>query len=151
MKIRQHFLLFAFFAIGLSLPAVAPLFAEDRIAIEGYDPVAYFTEAKPVKGNPRYRFVFDGTIYHFSNAKHLEMFRSEPDRYAPVFRGLCTFALSRGAVATANPQAWVIHNGQLHLFAAPSGHYPPESDKTVAKAAAHYEEMGRPRPADSGQ
>ena len=143
---RQQLLALAILAVGICGPAEA---ADDRIAIDGYDPVAYFTESKPVKGNPRHQFVFDGATYQFSKAKHLEMFRKEPDRYTPVYRGLCTFALSRGVVVTANPEAWVIHNGQLHLFAGPSGHFPNETESTFVEAESHYEEMGRPKPDDS--
>jgi YHS domain-containing protein len=134
-------LLAAVFAM-LSFGAFA---GEKRIAIQGYDPVAYFTLEKPVMGDPKYQYDFDGEIYQFSKAEHLEMFRQDPDHFAPVFRGLCTSALSHGFAVEADPHHWIIHDGQLHIFAGPVEPSDGDQDEMVVKARENWEKLGKPR------
>jgi len=89
---------------------------EPRLGLKGYDPVAYFTMGRPVEGNPQFHYVFDEVRYHFVSANHLELFLGDPDKYAPRYRGLCTMGLgAKGYKVEANPENWVIHNGQLYL------------------------------------
>jgi YHS domain-containing protein len=104
-------------AIGL---ASSPLLAGDtaRLVLKGYDPVAYFTEGKPVKGDPGYSYEWDEGRYYFANAKHRAMFTSSPERYAPQFGGYCTASMSRGVRNEGHPEAWVISDGQLYVFGA---------------------------------
>jgi hypothetical protein len=124
----------------------ANAFAEEkRIAIQGYDPVAYFTLQRAVPGDPKLQYEFDGETYQFSKAEHLEMFRQDTDRFAPVFRGLCTEALSRGFAVEADPHHWIIHGGQLHIFAGPVEPTPDSSDEMIAKAQQNWEKLGKPR------
>lgn len=104
-----------FFAVML-LAGAAPALAEPRTAIRGYDPVAYFTMEKPVKGDPAFSHVWDGTRYLFANSKHRDMFVADPDRYAPQFTGYCTGGLAKGHKVEANPENWVISNGMLFVF-----------------------------------
>jgi len=87
----------------------------DRIAIRGYDPVAYFTFGKATKGDPRFEAVWQEARWHFANAKHRDMFSAEPDRYAPRYGGHCTVGLSRGYLNTVDPEAWKIVEGRLYL------------------------------------
>ncbi len=95
--------------------------AEERLAIKGYDPVAYFTESRPMKGDPRFEYEFDDMIYRFARARHLDIFKSDPDRYLPQYGNLCTAALSKGFKVTSDPNNWLIHDGKLHLFGKPIG------------------------------
>lgn len=57
------------------------------VAIKGYDPVAYFTEGKPVKGKEEFEFEWKGAKWRFANARHLELFRGDPEAYAPQYGG----------------------------------------------------------------
>jgi hypothetical protein len=98
-------------------PAVA--FSQEaalRLVLRGYDPVAYFTEGKPVKGDPSFRYDWDDGRYQFANAKHRDMFAAAPDRYAPQFGGYCTGSMSRAVQNEGDPDAWIIRDGKLYVF-----------------------------------
>lgn len=59
----------------------------DGIAIKGYDPVAYFAQGKPVKGNRDLEYVWMGAKWHFSSAEHRDLFSKDPGKYAPKYGG----------------------------------------------------------------
>ena len=93
-----------------------------RLAIKGYDPVAYFTMGRPVQGEPKFEHTVDDVRYRFATAEHLEMFIEDPDRYMPQYRGLCAMGLgAKGYKVEANPKNWVIHEGQLYVTQAKFG------------------------------
>lgn len=118
-KRRTIFALVGLFSI-LAFGICTPLLASDKhIAIKGYDPVAYFTDSKPKKGNTQFTYEWDGAVYQFASAKHLELFKAEPEKYAPLYRGFCTVALARGIRFVADPENWLILDGQLHIFGGP--------------------------------
>ncbi len=91
------------------------IYARRGVAINGYDPVAYFTAARPVKGKKAHRVMWKGAIWLFSSAANREAFEADPRRYAPRFGGYCSFAVSRGYTASTDPNAWRIHDGRLYL------------------------------------
>jgi YHS domain-containing protein len=64
-----------------------------RLVLKGYDPVAYFTDGKPIQGKPEYEAVYDDARYRFASAPHLEQFKADPDRYAPQYAGSCAAAV----------------------------------------------------------
>ncbi len=116
-----------------------PLLAQDsdqanlpRLALKGYDPVAYFTEGRPIQGKPDYEYVWDEARYHFASGEHMSMFRGDPDRYAPQFAGSCASAMSFGLKIEANPENWLISDGRLFVFATKA----PASFPTDQVAAA---------------
>ena len=90
------------------------------VAIEGYDPVAYFTENQAVKGSSEFSEKWLGAIWHFASAKHRDAFAADPIRYAPQYGGFCAFSVADGDPAAVNPQAWRIVDGKLYLFARAS-------------------------------
>jgi YHS domain-containing protein len=83
------------------------------IALEGYDPVSYFTDGKPAKGDPKIEATYNGALYHFISQAHREMFEKAPTMYAPAYGGYCGYAASVGKVRPANPLLWSIVDGQL--------------------------------------
>ena len=89
-----------------------------RVVLKGHDPVAYFTEGRPVKGSAEFKVDWDGERYLFSNAGNRNKFAANPDRYAPQFGGYCTGTMARGARAEADPEAWIISDGKLYVFGA---------------------------------
>jgi YHS domain-containing protein len=99
-----------------------------RVVLKGYDPVAYFTEGKPVKGDPRYAYDWDEGRYHFASAKHRDMFAGNPEKYAPQFGGYCTGSMSRGVRNEADPEGWTIQDGQLYMFGAAKWKATAEAD-----------------------
>src|SRR5690606_23658219 len=95
----------------------APVYTSflSRVAVGGYDPVAYFTEGRPVRGNAQHRIMHDGYEYRFASAENLAAFRANPARYLPQYGGYCAWAVSQGYTAPGNPNNWRIVNGKLYL------------------------------------
>ena len=93
-------------------PVNATLFG---VAIKGYDPVAYFTDAKPVKGESEFTFDWMGATWRFASAAHRDLFKATPEKYAPQFGGYCAWAVSQGYTAGIDPAAWKIVNDKLYL------------------------------------
>lgn len=85
------------------------------VAVGGYDPVAYFTEKKPVKGNPAVSHDHEGAKYYFTSEANRDAFKAEPAKYAPQYGGYCAWAVSQGYTAHGDPNAWTVHNGKLFL------------------------------------
>ena len=105
-------ILFAFAILAPGATSANP----GRLAIKGYDPVAYFTMGRPVQGEPEFEHTVDDVRYRFATAEHLEMFIKDPDRYVPQYRGLCAMGLgAKGYKVEANPENWVIYAGQLYV------------------------------------
>lgn len=99
-------------ALAQSKPSV---FSTDAGAINGYDPVAYFTEEKPVKGDAAFSADHDGATFYFSSAENLETFNADPAKYAPQYGGYCAWAVSKGYTAKTDPDAFSIFDGKLYL------------------------------------
>lgn len=110
-------------ALGLALTAAAPaaaaepaVFADWRgRAIRGYDPVAYFTEGRPVEGSKDFTHEWMGATWYFASAANRDAFAAEPERYAPQYGGYCAFAVANGSTASIDPEAWRIVDGKLYL------------------------------------
>lgn len=83
------------------------------VALEDYDPVSYFTDGKPAKGDPKIEATFNGALYHFVSQEHREIFEKAPTKYAPAYGGYCGYAASIGKVRPANPLLWSIVDGRL--------------------------------------
>lgn len=109
-------------AIGLALASLVSLAhaaeppAGRRIALSGYDPVAYFADGKPAKGSREHWLAFDDAVYLFKSAAHRERFAAQPERYAPQYAGFCAGGVSKGYKAEPDPEAWLIANGRLFVF-----------------------------------
>jgi len=83
------------------------------VALDGYDPISYFADGKPMKGNPEIQSPYEGAIYHFVSQEHRETFEKSPSKYAPAYGGYCGYAASIGKVRPADPLAWSIVDGRL--------------------------------------
>jgi YHS domain-containing protein len=94
---------------------------DDRLSLRGYDPVAYFTEKRPMVGNPLYQYQWDGAVYRFASAKHLELFKADPDRYLPQYNNWCAASVAKGIKVHGNPEYWLVVDGRLYLFGGPHG------------------------------
>lgn len=107
----------AMLASTLAAPVLATshVFVSDDIAINGYDPVAYFTQNQPVAGNLEYAVNWNDAVWLFASPDHMEMFEADPEAYAPQFGGYCAYALSKGSIAPTAPEAWTVHEGKLYL------------------------------------
>jgi YHS domain-containing protein len=89
--------------------------AQDNLALKGYDPVAYFTEKKPVPGKPEFIARHEGATYRFANAANRDAFAAAPEKYAPQYGGYCAFGMASGYKAPIEPDAWTVVDGKLYL------------------------------------
>jgi YHS domain-containing protein len=87
----------------------------EGIAIKGYDPVAYFTDQKPVKGTASFEYLWNGARWRFASAEHLDLFRADPEKYAPKYGGYCAYAVSQGKIVDIDPEAWTVFERRLYL------------------------------------
>ena len=92
---------------------------EPKLSISGYDPVAYFTDGKPVQGKSEFEDLWHKLRWRFANNEHRELFVKDPDRYAPQYDGYCAMGVAEsGGVShkdTVDPEAWAIVDGKLYL------------------------------------
>lgn len=86
-----------------------------NVAVQGYDPVAYFTDGKPVKGEHEFTTTYQGAEYRFANAENLATFTADPAKYAPQYGGYCAWAVSQGKTAKGDAKYWAIVDDKLYL------------------------------------
>lgn len=88
---------------------------DDGLALEGYDPVAYFTEGEPTRGSADHSATFEGATYRFATAEHRAAFEANPDKYVPAYGGYCAYGLAMGQKVAVDPEVWEIVDGTLYL------------------------------------
>jgi hypothetical protein len=113
---------FVLLAAGSTFPTASWSVAAEEVplAIQGYDPVAYFTDGKPTQGKPEIEYGWDEHRYRFSTPEHRELFKADPVRYVPQFGNFCAMALAKGEIVVANPENWLISDGKLYVFGKPA-------------------------------
>lgn len=90
---------------------------EKGIALQGYDPVAYFTMNKPVKGNKEFAVAYEGATYYFSSAENKETFKKSPEKYEPQYGGWCAYAMGKdGSKVEIDPETFKIIDGKLYVY-----------------------------------
>lgn len=115
-NVRYAVLAAALLLFASIVPAFAgEFFEEDDVAIRGYDPVAYFSDMKPVKGSAEFRAEYQGSTFHFSSASNRDTFRVDPDKFAPQYGGYCAFGLAKGYKAAIDPAAFTVVDSKLYL------------------------------------
>lgn len=95
--------------------AVNTLDSPSGAAIKGYDPVAYFTAGRPVRGRPEFSLDHNGARWHFSSADNRRLFEMDPARYVPAYGGYCAYGVAQGYLVKIEPDAWAIRDGRLYL------------------------------------
>ncbi len=113
------------------------------VGLQGYDPVAYFTDGGPAKGTQDLSASYDGVTYYFASAEHKAQFEKEPGKYAPSFGGYCAFAVSRGDIAPINVDAFQIIHGHLVLQHSKNvlERWQEDSEGNFQKARANWPEI----------
>jgi YHS domain-containing protein len=107
-------LLLGFPAFSQSMKSLKNL-DKNGLAIQGYDPVAFFTQNKPVKGRPEIQSSYNGATYLFASAEDKAAFDANPAKYEPQFGGFCAYGVSRGRLVPIKVEAFQIVNGRLLL------------------------------------
>ncbi|HVL72908.1 MAG TPA: YHS domain-containing (seleno)protein [Beijerinckiaceae bacterium] len=96
-------------------PSPVNVLAGNRLAIHGYDPVAYFVEGRPRRGRPEFAVEHRGARWLFANEENRGRFRADPERYLPAYGGYCAYGVSQGYLVKIDPNAWRIVDGRLYL------------------------------------
>ena len=84
-------------------------------AVGGYDPVAYFTEGKPIQGKSDISLTWKGVTWRFASEKNRDLFKAKPEAYAPQYGGYCAWAVAHGYTAKGDPRYWKLVEGKLYL------------------------------------
>jgi YHS domain-containing protein len=88
---------------------------QQGLALQGYDPVGYFTDNKPIKGDPKYTAIYNTGTYRFASAEHKNTFEGNPEKYAPQFGGFCGYAASINKLAPIEVEYFQVLHGRLVL------------------------------------
>lgn len=115
---------FAFLAVLALLflplrPALAdqPMFyAQEGLAVGGYDTVAFFSEGRAVQGQPEFAVMWKGAVWRFVSVDNQYLFEADPRAFAPLFGGYCAYSVSQGYLMSGNPETWKIVDGELFLL-----------------------------------
>jgi YHS domain-containing protein len=86
------------------------------VALEGYDPVTYFSEPRPLRGAPDYEYYWRGVPWYFASPANRDVFARSPELYAPQHGGYCEMSLARGYLSDGKPEIFVIERMKLYLF-----------------------------------
>ena len=117
MKMMNVFFVsvFAVFMAIVATPALAVDVTHSTPGISGYDPVAYFTEGKPMKGSGYHVAEYQGVTYAFATKDHKQLFEGNPQKYVPAYGGYCAYGVAVGKKFVSDPEAWKVVNGTLYL------------------------------------
>ena len=100
----------------MAVPGVAgEINTTGGVAISGYDPVAYFTDEKPVRGVEAYSVKYKDAVFLFSSAVNRDQFQSDPEKYLPQYGGFCAYGTASGYKAPIDPSAFTLNGGKLYL------------------------------------
>ena len=119
----RRLLMLALVAMSFSALAAKPVntlknsfFASQTdTAINGYDTVAYFTKNSPVKGSDANTYEWKGAKWKFESQANLELFKSNPEKYAPQYGGYCAYGVATDNLVKVDPDQFTIHEGKLYL------------------------------------
>lgn len=113
------------------------------VALDGYDPVAFFTDSKPVNGDPGISATHAGATYFFASQRHKTLFESNPEKYVPQYGGYCAFGVSVGALFPVDINTWQIRNDKLYLNLNPAilAEFNKDLDGHVAKANRNWPDL----------
>ena len=137
-------LAFAFFFSGNAKARELNL-EKSGVAIQGYDPVAYFADRKPIKGNPAINSSYKGAKYHFSSAAHKKMFDANPSKYEPAFGGWCAWGVVKGSKVKIDPDVFQIAAGRLLLQYSEGvrNKFNEDVDGNLGKADTNWPEVSK--------
>jgi YHS domain-containing protein len=113
------------------------------VILKGYDAVAYFTQGKPVKGNPAIKSTYDGATYLFASAAHRAAFDKNPAKYVPQYGGFCAYGVSVGVLSDIEGPGGFVHDGKLYVCGDEAAGKSFRSDlkSNIAKADANWPKL----------
>ncbi|MBI2750523.1 MAG: hypothetical protein HYX43_14700 [Burkholderiales bacterium] len=112
---------------------------DSRLMLKGYDPVAYFTDGKPVPGRPDIKTDHEGVTYRFASEEHRKLFIAHAAKYVPQYGGYCANGMVYAVPLGGEPAVFKIIDGRLFIFAGlrPRLYFEMDQERNV-KLADHY-------------
>lgn len=140
----------AMLAVAISTPALAQDYTHNTPGVGGYDPVAYFTDGKPMRGSGYHVTVHDGVAYAFTSEAHKKLFEANPLKYLPAYGGYCAYGVAVGKKFIVDPEAWKIVDGTLYLNLDKTIQHKWEKDIPgyIKKADSNWPEIKDKAPGD---
>lgn len=132
-------LLLVFVTTSLS----AQTHVKEGIALQGYDPVAYFIDGKAINGTDSIRATYGTATYCFASDAHKEIFLKNPAQYEPQFGGFCAYGMSKGYKAPVDPKAFTIVHDKLYLNYSLEvrDEWQKEREIRIQRAEQHWEKL----------
>jgi len=137
-------------AAGLcgSIAATTERIVTDRhsgLAIGGYDPVAFFTDGRPLPGSADFEFRYGGAIWRFRNVGNRAAFAARPEVYMPQFGGYDPLGVLHGVAVAGNPNVWLIAGERLYLFYDRAGleKFAADGERLAAEAERKWPDVRR--------
>jgi hypothetical protein len=143
---RYKALLLLSFLIAATTSAADTLqYSTENGAIDGYDPVSYFTNDQAERGSPDITTEWNDAVWRFTTTAHRDTFIEDPEKYAPQYGGFCALGMAHGGGVPTNPEAWTIWEGKLYLNmikdVSITWRYTP--DKLIERADLKWEVMNK--------
>lgn len=113
---KNHFLVLVLhLSTVCAVAQKSEIYAPGGKAIDGYDPVAFFITAKPVKGVDSLAYTWKGSVWLFASRQDLRSFSANPEKYAPQYGGYCAYGAAQGHKASSEIDTWTVVNGKLYF------------------------------------
>ncbi len=94
----------------------------NNLMLRGYDPVAYFTEGKPVQGKEDITATHDGLTYRFASTANRDAFAKDPAHYGPQYGGFCAMGVALGKKLNGDPELWKVVDDKLYVIVNPDAY-----------------------------
>jgi YHS domain-containing protein len=116
--------------------------ADEHVILRGNDAVAYFTQGKPVKGDPGIKATYDGDTYRFASEANKRLFEQDPRKYAPAYAGFCASGAPYALKANIGADVFEVYQGRLYLFGSERSkvNFMMDVDKNIAVGDRYWEE-----------
>ena len=115
MNMIKILMLLSFLFAAGSVLADTSQYTTDNGAIDGYDPVSYFTEGQAERGSTDITAQWNDSTWHFTSEEHRAAFVANPEKYAPQYGGFCALGMAHGGDVPTDPTAWTIWEDKLYL------------------------------------
>jgi YHS domain-containing protein len=113
---------------------------KNGVILKGYDPVAYFKQKRPVKGDPKFSSSYGGATYYFASADDKAEFDKSPAKYAPQYGGFCAHSMMKRKLADIDPNVFFVYKGKLYVCSSPKAgkEFYSDPDANIKKADANW-------------
>ena len=127
----------------ISPVTAGPQYLINGLALDGYDPVAYFEQGEAVKGSPEYSYQWNNATWHFSSARNRSLFGRTPERFAPAYDGHCAYGTALDGKVPGDPLVWTIYEGRLYVNITPrvQGWWEKDIPKFLGKSEVNWSHL----------